>query len=218
VSGRPPHLSSYRLLAGVVLPLATYLLIRAAIGSATGALAITEAIPATWLLVVAIARHRLEPVAVVATVTVSIALAAYALTGGDPLALKLQRGVVTGTLGIAALASVALGHPLLRVLAERIANLNPERQLEIQARLADPDRRRAMTILTAIVGLTFTLDGASQIALALTVPTRTFVADSTATRIVVLGIGLLVTGWYLRHQNEQRDRRHRPPPSFERHG
>jgi hypothetical protein len=218
VSGRPPHLSPYRLLAGVVLPLATYVLIRAAIGSATGALAITEAIPATWLLVVAIARHRLEPVAVVATVTVATALAAYALTGGDPLALKLQRGVVTGTLGIAALASVALGRPLLRVLAERIANLNPERQPEIQARLADPDRRQAMTILTAIVGLTFTLDGASQIALALTVSTRTFVADSTATRIVVLGIGLLVTAWYLRYQNEQRDRGHRPPPSFERHG
>jgi hypothetical protein len=123
------------------------------------------------------------------------------LTGGDPLALKLQRGVVIGTLGIAALASVALGRPLLRVLAERVAILNPERP-EIQARLAEPDDRRAMTILTAIVGLTFTLDGASQIALALTVPTRTFVADSTATRIVVLGIGLLVAAWYLRHQKD----------------
>jgi hypothetical protein len=218
VSGRPPQLSPYRLLAGVVLPLATYLLIRAAIGSATGALAITEAIPATWLLVVAVARHRVEPIAVVATVTVAIALGAYALTGGNPLALKLQRGVVTGTLGIAALASVALSRPLLRVLAERIANLNSERQPVIQARLADPDRRRAMTILTAIVGLTFTLDGASQIALALTVPTRAFVADSTATRIVVLVTGLLVTAWYVRHQKEQRDRGHRPPPSFERHG
>jgi hypothetical protein len=213
VSGRPPQLSPYRLLAGLVLPLAAYLLIRAAIGSAPGALAITEAIPATWLLVVGIARRRLEPVAVVATVTVAIALAAYALTGGDPLALKLQRGAVTGTLGIAALASVALGRPLLLMLAERIAKLNPERQPEIQARLAEPDRRRAMTILTAIVGLTFTLEGASQIALALTVPTSTFVADSTATRIVVLGTGLLVTAWYLRHQKEQREKGHRPPSS-----
>jgi hypothetical protein len=217
VSGRPPQLSPYRLLAGLVLPLAAYLLIRAAIGSATGALAITEAIPATWLLVVGIARRRLEPVAVVATVTVAIALAAYALTGGDPLALKLQRGAVTGTLGIAALASVALGRPLLLMLAERIAKLNSERQPEIQARLAEPDRRRAMTILTAIVGLTFTLDGASQIALALTVPTSTFVADSTATRIVVLGTGLLVTAWYLRHQKEQREKGHRSPAGFERH-
>jgi hypothetical protein len=214
---RPPQLPRYRLLAGLVLPLGAYLIIRAAIGSATGALAITEAVPATWLLVSAIARRRLEPVAVVATVTVAIALAAYALTGGNPLALKLQRGAVAGTLGIAALASVALGRPLLLVLAQRIAKLNPERRAEIQARLADPDRRRAMTSLTAIVGLTFTLDGASQITLALTVPTTTFATDSTATRIVVLGTGLLVTVWYLRHQKEQREKGHRAPRSLERH-
>jgi hypothetical protein len=217
VNGRPPQLSPYRLLAGLVLPLAGYLLIRAAIRSATGALAITEAIPATWLLIVGIARRRLDPVAVVSTVTVAIALAAYALTGGDPLALKLRRGAVTGTLGIAALASVALGRPLLVVLAEHLAKLDPERQPEIGARLADPDRRRAVTILTAIIGLTFTIDGISQIALALTVPTRAFVADSTAARIVVLGTGLIVTTWYLRHQKEQRDRARRAPASVERH-
>ena len=96
---------------------------------------------------------------------------------------------------------------MLLVLAQRIAKLNPERRAEIQARLADPDRRRAMTSLTAIVGLAFTLDGASQITFALTVPTTTFATDSTATRMVVLGTGLLVTVWYLRHQKEQA-----PPP------
>jgi hypothetical protein len=217
MNGRPPQLSPYRLLAGLVLPLAGYLLIRAAIGSATGALAITETVPATWLLVVGIARRRLDPVALVSTVTVALALAAYALTGGDPLALKLRRGAVTGTIGIAALASVALGRPLLLVLAERIAKVNPEHQPETQARLADPDRRRAMTILTAIVGLTFTIDGGSQIVLALTVPTRTFVADSTAARILVIGTGLLVTIWYLRHQKERRERGRRPPATVERH-
>jgi uncharacterized membrane protein HdeD (DUF308 family) len=216
VKGRPPQLSPYRLLAGLLLPLAGYLLIRAAIGSAAGALAITEAIPATWLLIVGIARRRLDPVAVVSTVTVAIALAAYALTGGDPLALKLRRGAVTGTLGIAALASVALGRPLLVVLAEHLAKLDPERQPEIGARLADPDRRRAVTILTAIIGLTFTIDGISQIALALTVPTGTFVADSTAARIIVLGTGLIVTTWYLRHQKERRNRTPRAPASVER--
>jgi hypothetical protein len=214
---RPPQLSRYRLLAGLVLPLGAYLVIRAATGSATGALAITEAIPATWLLVVGIARRRFDPIAVVSTLTVAIALAAYALTGGDPLALKLRRGAVTGTLGIAALASVALGRPLLLMVAEHTAKLNSERQPEIQRRLVAPDRRRAVTILTAIIGLTFTIDGASQIALALTVPTGTFIADSTAARIVVLGTGLIVTTWYFSHQKERRARGGRPPGSFERH-
>lgn len=214
---RPPQLSPYRLLAGLLLPLGAYVVIRAAIGSATGALAITEAIPATWLLVVGITRRRFDPIAVVSTVIVAIALAAYALTGGDPLALKLRRGAITGTLGIAALASVALGRPLLLMVAEHTAKLNPEPQPEIRGSLVDPDRRRAVTILTAIIGLTFTIDGASQIALALTVPTGSFVADSTAARIVVLGTGLIVTTWYFRHQKEQRARGRRPPGSFERH-
>src|ERR1700733_6698423 len=128
---RPPQLSRYRLLAGVVIPLGGYLVIRAVIGSATGALAITEAISATWLLVVAIVRRRVDPIAVVSVLTVAIALAAYALTGGDALALKLRRGAVTGTLGIAALASIALGRPLLVLVAEHVGKSNRERRPEI---------------------------------------------------------------------------------------
>jgi hypothetical protein len=62
VNGRPPELSPYRLLAGLVLPLVAYVLVRAAVGSATGALAITEAVPATWLLVVWITRRRASAV------------------------------------------------------------------------------------------------------------------------------------------------------------
>jgi hypothetical protein len=214
VNRRPPQLPR-RLAAGLLLPLAAYLLIRAAIGSATGALAITEAVPAAWLLIVGVARRRLDPIAVVSTVTVAIAFAAYALTGGDPLALKLRRGAVTGTIGIATLASVAVGRPALLMVAEHVAMLNPEPRLEIEARLAEIDRRQALTILTSIIGLTFAIDGATQIALALTVPNEIFVPDSTAVRIVVYGIGLVVTIWYLRHQKKRRDMG-RPSARFER--
>jgi hypothetical protein len=53
---------------------------------------------------------------------VTVALAAYVVTGGDPLALKLRRGVITGTLGLTALGSVALGRPLLLVVAEHVGS------------------------------------------------------------------------------------------------
>jgi hypothetical protein len=196
---RPPQLSPLRIAAGLVAPLAAYLIIRALIGSATGALAITEAGPAAWLLVGLATRRRLDPIAVLSTLTVAIALAAYALSGGDPLALKLRRGAVTGTMGIAALASLALRRPLLVLVAEHAAKVNPE----AAARLADPARRRALANLTAIIGLTFTLDGATQIALALTVPTGSFVADSTAVRILVLGAGAILTVRYWRHSRRR---------------
>ena len=165
MNGRPPHLSPFRLLAGLVVPLGAYLLIRAAIGSATGALAITEAVPAAWLLIVGIARRRLDPVA--------------------------------------------------RGRANRQAQ--PRTPARDPASLAEPERRRAVTILTAIIGLTFAIDGASQTALALTVPTRAFVADSTAVRIIVIGTGMIVTTWSFRHQKERRERRRRSPAGYEHH-
>jgi len=200
VSRRPPQLSAPRLVAGLVVPLAAYTVIRLLLGSATGALAITEGVTALWLIAVAIVRRRVDPVAVLSTATVAIALLVYALTGGDPLALKMRRGAVTGTLGVAALASVALGRPFLILVVERVAKLKPDRQHEIEAKLADPRQRRGLTALSALIGATFALDGATQIALALTVPTGRFVADSTAARIAVLGTGVvLITSVLRRH-------------------
>ena len=212
---RPPQLSPVRLLAGLVLPWVAYVIVRALTGSSVGALAITDAVPSAWLLAVAVARRRVDPIAVLSTTTVMIALAAYALTGGDPLAIKLRRGAVTGTIGIAGLASVALGRPLVLLAAENFAKLRPDRP-ELAARLAHPERRRVVTILTAIIAATFAIDGASQIALALTVPTASFVADSTAARIAVLGTGAVLTIQYLRNQKKQLDRGPRPPVHAER--
>jgi hypothetical protein len=202
VNGRPPRLSPLRLLAGLVLPWVAYLIVRALTGSAIGSLAITDAVPSAWLLAVGIARRRVDPIAVLSATTVMIALAAFALTGGDPLALKLRRGAVTGTIGVAGLASVILGRPLLLLVAENVAKLNPDRP-ELAARLAQPDRRRAVTILTAIIAGTFAIDGASQIVLALTVPTASFVADSTGARIAVLGTGAVLAIHYLRSQKNR---------------
>jgi hypothetical protein len=215
VNRRPPHLSPPRLVAGLVLPLVAYLIIRALTGSSVGAMAITDAVPSAWLLAVGIARRRVDPIAVLCAVSVTIALAAYVLTGGDPLAIKLRRGAVTGAVGVAALTSVALGRPLLLLVAQNAAKLNPDRP-ELAARLAERHRRRMLRNLTAIIGATFAIDGASQIALALTVPTASFLADSTGARIAVLGTGAVITVQYLRHQKNRLDRAPRRAVESER--
>lgn len=205
MNGRSPQLSPRRLLTALLLPLAAYVLIRAFVGSPARALALSEAIPTGWLLLVGITQRRLDRGALVSALTVAVALAAYAFTGGNPLAIELRRGAVTGSLGIAILVSVAIRRPLLLLVAERAATMNPEQQPVIEARLAEPQRRRALSILTAIVGLTLTLDGATQTGLAFTVPTGSFAADSTAARIIVLGSGLVTAVWYFRYQKQQRE-------------
>jgi len=193
------------LLAQMLVSLAVYELLRVQTGSATEALALTSAIPAGLLVVGAITRRRVERIGVISTVTVAIALAVYALTGGDPIALKLQHGAFTGLLGVAALASLALGRPLLVLAVERRARLDPERRAEIEARLADPDRRRALVVLTLLIGLAFTLDGVVQTALAFTVSTGAFVADSTVAHLAVLGGGAAAVLWYFRYQKQRRE-------------
>jgi hypothetical protein len=214
VRGRPPHLSPLRLLLGVVVPFAAYLIIRALTGSSVSALAITDAVPTAWLVAVGIVRRRLDPLAVLSALSVTVTLAVYVLSGGDPLAIKLRRGAVTGTIGAVGLASVALGRPLLLLVAESAAKLNPDP--ETAARLADPDRRRALTMLTAIIAAAFAVDGAAQIALALTIPTPNFAADSTAARIVVLGTGAVLAIQYFRAQKRRRQTRLRPPAHSKR--
>ena len=73
-----------------------------------------------------------------------------------------------------------------------------------------------VTILTAIIATTFAIDGASQIVLALTVPTASFVADSTGARIAVLGTGAVATIQYLRNKKKRLDRGARPPAHAKR--
>jgi hypothetical protein len=202
-------------LAGLVLPFVAYVILRVVIGSSIAALAITDAVPAIWLIGAGIARRRIEPIAVLSAATVMIALTVYALTGGDPLAIELRRGAVTGTIGLGGLISVALGRPLLLLVADNVAKLNADRP-EIAARLAQPERRRAVSILTVIIAATFAIDGASQIALALTVPTTSFVAASTAVRIAVLGAGAVITTQYLRAQKKGRDQEPQSPAHAQR--
>lgn len=204
MSSRPVRLAPHRLLAALFLPLALYVGLRLATGSATEALALTEAVPAAWLLVVAIARRQIDPIGILSTVTVAIALAAYALTDDDPLALKLRHGAVTGILGIALLASLAFGRPVLVLIVERRARLElDERRAEIESRLSTPVYRRALVVMTLLTGLALTIDGIVQTTLALCLDTSTFVAASTLAHVIVLGGGVACVFWYFRYRYQK---------------
>ena len=52
-----------RLIAALLLPLIAFLLLRQAIGNATGALAVTEAMPTLWVLAFVVWRRRIDPIA-----------------------------------------------------------------------------------------------------------------------------------------------------------
>ncbi len=184
-----------RLLAGIVAPVAGYIALDDVLHNELFALAIVELIPVFWVLGYGLLKRRLDPIALAAAIVLLVALGAAIADGGSVMPLKLRRGLVTGTLGIACLASVIGRRPLLPIAVGFI-----ERAWPSSARLARiahvyvAGERAA--ILTVIVGVTLLADAVAQVSLALTVSTAVFLVAAKLART-----GILMTGafacWYV---------------------
>ena len=187
--------------AGIVLPVTAYVVLKATTHNTTDALAVTETIPVAWVLAGGLLRRRLNPIAVIAAVVLGSALVITAVTGGSALPLKLRRASVTGPLGIGCLLSVAIHRPLLPALVELVARSVPPRA----AARVDGARRaiaaNRASVLTAIVGITLLADAVAQVTLALTVSTTVFIATSRLARIILAAAGLAACGFYLSSAN-----------------
>ena len=198
-SGRvaAPNRLRLRLLAGVVIPVATYVALRVTLHSDTAALAITELLPVAWVLAVGFRRGRVDPIAVIAAIVLGVALAVSVAMGGSSLPLKLRRSVVTGSLGLACLVSVIVRRPLLPVAIGLLARGWPQstRLARAVGGNAAPSK---WPVLTTIIGVTLLCDAAAQFTLAVSVSTATFVGTSRLARMALFALGLGLCGLYLR--------------------
>ncbi len=170
MSPRPSRPHPGPLLGGLLIPVIAFVVLEQAIGNATGALATTDGIPLLWVLAYGIWRHKVEPVGLIALVVFAIALGLTIALGGSPLPLELRRSF-PGAVGLACLVSLAVRRPLLVVASERLARSHAELRREEGPDLDTPGRRRALTILTAVIAVTGLADAVAQIALALTLST-----------------------------------------------
>jgi hypothetical protein len=187
----------WRLIAAILTPVAVFVVLLATLHDELLALTITEAIPIGWALVIGLRRRRLDPLALALAVVLTAAVVVSLATGGSVLPLKLRRALITGSLGIACVASVLVRRPLLPTAMIWAARAWP--RSERLLRLLDAHTaRRKMMILTAIIGVTLLGDAAAQVTLALTVSTATFPGASRLARIAVFGAGLGACGLYLR--------------------
>jgi len=181
----------------VALPVGTYLILRRSLNSDAIALAVTSAVPIAWMLAVGLWERRVDSIALLAAVVLAIALVISLASGGSALPLKLRRAVVSGTVGIACLASVIARRPLLGPAFDLIADLWPQSK-RLAHTLRAPSVRQKTLMATAIIGVTALVDAAAQVALALTVSTATFLAVTGLTRLGVFAVGVGVCGVYLR--------------------
>jgi len=208
-SGTPPaehQRPPFRLLGSLALTLAAFFVLRSALGNATTALAITDGIPLLWLVAVGLLHRRLERLALIPVVVFTVALVASIAFGGSALPLELRRSVFPGAVGLACLISLAIRRPLLLEAATRVPR--PGQLADAENLLERPGSRRALTVLTAIAGVTGLADAIAQVVLALTLSTSQFVAAAHVASYVIIGGGLLVAVVYVRWTRARLQHRH----------
>lgn len=211
---RQPPKHPRRLLAGLLIPVIAFVVLERVLGNATGALAITDGLPLLWVLAYGVWRHKVEPIGLIALVVFAIALGLTIALGGSPLPLELRRSWFPGAVGLACLVSLAVRRPLLVIASERLARTHPELERGEAVDSDTPGRRRALTILTAIIAVTGLADAAAQITLALSLSTSQFGVYAHVASYVIIGSGLAVGALYVRHVRGNRfsPRSGNPPP------
>jgi hypothetical protein len=187
----------------VVLPLVVYWLLRPHVGSDLVALAVGAAIPVIWTLGVLVVRHRVDPMGAFMVPAFAVVLVVLALSGGNPLVVKLHDAVVTGPLGLVCLLSVLVRRPLLLV-ALRLAARGRQRQ---PAAAVTATTAHTLSVLTGLLGATLAVHAALLLALARTMSTSAFLAIGKPIGWTVLAAGALVVFWYLRRKNTGAGRR-----------
>lgn len=174
------------LLLNAALPLVLYLVLSSHLGDVP-ALAIGAAIPVVVTVAEFAVRRRVDPIGVFVIVAFAVVLVVLALSGGNPLVLKLHDAVVTGPLGLVCLGSVLLRRPLLLVVHQFAA----KRGVAAASRHSGAAQRRALSKLTALLGAFLFLHAALILLLALTLPTSTFLAAGRPIGWAFIAVGLL---------------------------
>ncbi|MBV8235422.1 MAG: hypothetical protein JO075_06945 [Acidimicrobiia bacterium] len=180
-----------RVLFGAVAPFVAYLLIRPYVGSDAVGLAIVSVFP---VLEVAYERRRhgrLDPVGLIVLVGLAAGLVGAVVFNGDATLLKLRESLVTGVFGLVCLASLAARRPVMFYLGRAFeTGGDPEKVAEFDTRWEIPGVAWSFRLVTAIWGIALVAEAGVRTALALSLPTSTFLAVAPVVGWVVIG-GLL---------------------------
>ncbi len=178
-------------------PVLSYFLLRPHVESDVAALAIAWFIPVVWTLISSLWRRRLNVLGMLGVAAYGIALGFSIFSSAGTLPLKLHHAVVGGLIGLVFLGSVAIGKPILLIIARRVAN-NSSQQAAINRRLDSSSVRQSMTRLTQYIGVVALVDAALQAVLALSLSTSSFLIATTVVHFAVVAgavaLALLIVG------------------------
>jgi len=180
------------LLLNALAPFATYEILTGRGVSELTALAVGALFPLAAIAASAVRTRRLDPFA-----AVTLASIAVGLTGGlvfdSPHFLLLKDSVITATIGIAFLGSLAARRPLIFMFARRLVD-DPA---ELERRWSVPQGRRRFRIVTAVWGAALVAEAAVRVSLSFVLAPGVFMVVSPLLAVAVFGS---VTAWTLRRR------------------
>lgn len=180
-----------------LVPLVLVILIRSIYQNDVIALAIAGAIPLVRTAIVFVWRHRVDWIGVLGALGFIIAFIISVFSGGSSLPLKLYHPIATGILGLALLVSVIIRKPLLIIILRTLKHGDPER-------FNNKENYRKFNILTAFLGLIFTVDAAIHIFMAFTMQTVSFMALSKVITWAMILIIIIGGRWIVGKNNKDR--------------
>lgn len=185
MTGPAARRSPARLLHGIavlVVPSVAYFAVRSAMSSDAAALAISGALPLGYQIVLVLVRRRVDPWAVVSGLGFAVACLVSLLAGGSSLPLKLHVAAVTFVAGLVLLVAALVRRPV---------------PLGRLLKVPHADRRLDAT-LSVLVGGFLALHALLHLALAVTLPTATYVLAGRAIDLTTLAAGAAGLYAYLR--------------------
>ena len=180
-----------RVLFGAVAPLVGYSILRPYVGSDATALAIVAVIPALEVAYERRRHGRIDPIGLIVLLGLAAGLIGAVAFNGDATLLKLRESVITGVFGLVCLASLAARRPVMFFLGRAFeTGGDPEKSAEFDARWEIPGVAWRFRLVTAVWGVALVGEAIVRTALALSLPTSTFLAVAPVVGWVVIG-GLL---------------------------
>ena len=205
VTPKPPIRKFYwsAVINGIV-PVAVYWSLRPHVASDTVALGCAAGIPICWGVVQMIGRRQLEPLNIVAIVGFLVVLIVSIAAGDNPLPLKLYGAVVAAALGIGCWISIVIRKPLVLAILRMLSQYEPTFATWFERVSQEPGSIRHLNVVTAIVGTTLLVDAVAHGAVAILLPTGSYLIVVRIVNWIIRGVGAIALIWYVKQWRAER--------------
>ncbi|MGH7120485.1 MAG: VC0807 family protein [Acetobacteraceae bacterium] len=188
---------AFEILVNLVLPWVFWRLAKPRFGEVHAIMA-SAAPPILWSLAEFAHRRRIDSLSVLVLSGIALSLAGFAL-GGSPRLLLVRESLITGLIGLAFIASAALGRPLVYVLARAgLSRRSAADRAAFESQQGNPAFRHLFTIITVVWGIGLVAETSLRVTLAFTLPVGRYLIVGPIIGYATIGLLVLWAFLYAR--------------------